>query len=337
MSAVRCNGMVAAAWLGCALIGGSVGTPAHAQGPSFACGKVRPGSIEEMICRDSRLSALDRKLADVFAAASKKAVDEHPPVLKAEQRGWIKGRDECWKSADKRGCVESAYVRRIAELQATYRLVPGKGPVTYVCDGQPANEVTATFFPTDPPTLYAERGDSVSLMFLQPSGSGARYQGRNESLWEHQGEALITWGYGAPEMRCKLASAAPASKPGAPRTTLPDVPVAGTAIVAPAEYAQASAVAARGGTPLDIALAVAGAFEGSMQHVIQVNEGGEAPVASRVTVLRDGLLDDSIGGERWDVALARSNAGAWKISEVKRAWRCRRGANTHQFAAGRCP
>jgi hypothetical protein len=40
----------------------------------------------------------------------------------------------------------------------------------------------------------AERGDSVSLMYLQPSGSGAKYHGRNETFWERQGEALITWG-----------------------------------------------------------------------------------------------------------------------------------------------
>ncbi|WP_455234245.1 MliC family protein [Thiogranum longum] len=59
------------------------------------------------------------------------------------------------------------------------------------------------FFPTDPPTLYAERGDSVWLMFLQPSGSGTRYQGRNETFRELQGEARVTWGYGAPEMVCK--------------------------------------------------------------------------------------------------------------------------------------
>ena len=39
-------------------------------------------------------------------------------------------------------------------------------------------------------------------MYLQPSASGARYQGRNESLWEHQGEARITWGPRAPQMRC---------------------------------------------------------------------------------------------------------------------------------------
>jgi uncharacterized protein len=142
-------------------------------------------------------------LAEVYAAALKQASDEHPPVLKTEQRGWIKGRDECWKSNDQHTCVEAEYKRRSAELQAEYRLVPGTGPVTYACDGNPSNQVVATFFPTDPPTLIAEHGDSVSLMYLQPSGSGTRYQGGNETFWEHQGEARVTWGYDAAEMHCK--------------------------------------------------------------------------------------------------------------------------------------
>jgi hypothetical protein len=76
--------------------------------------------------------------------------------------------------------------------------------VFYACDGNPASEVVATYFKTDPPTLIAERGDSTSLMFVQPGGSGTRYQGRNESLLEHQGEATIVWGYGAPGMKCTI-------------------------------------------------------------------------------------------------------------------------------------
>jgi len=175
---------------------------ARAEGPSFDCGKVEAGSIEEMVCKDKGLAALDRKLADVYAAAAKKAVNEHPPILKAEQRGWIKGRNDCWKSADRRKCVADNYRLRITELQAKYRLVPSTGPFTWACDGDPKNEVVVTFFKTDPATLIAERGDQVSLMYLQPSASGARYQGPNEFFWEHQGEATITWGYGAPEMRC---------------------------------------------------------------------------------------------------------------------------------------
>jgi len=174
-----------------------------AESPAFDCSKTTAGSIEALICHNGNLSKLDRTLADVYSSALAKAKNEHPPVLKAEQRGWIKGRDECWKSNNKLHCVADAYRRRIAELQARYRLIPGRGPFAFACDGSRANEIVATFFSTDPPTLIAERGDNVSVMYLEPSGSGARYRGRNESFWEHQGEARVTWGYCAPEMRCR--------------------------------------------------------------------------------------------------------------------------------------
>lgn len=173
--------------------------------PSFDCREVRAGSIEELICQEDALAALDRKLQEVYASATRKADNEHPPVLKSEQRGWLKGRDDCWKSADRRQCVTESYRLRIAELQARYRLIPETATVSYVCNDEPANEVIATFFPTEPPSLIAERGDSVSMMTLQPSGSGSKYRGRNETLWEHQGEARITWGADAPEMRCQQA------------------------------------------------------------------------------------------------------------------------------------
>lgn len=176
------------------------------QGPAFSCKQVKEGSIEALVCADAELSKLDRKLSSVYASALKKAGNEKPPVLKASQRGWVKGRNDCWKASDKRACVKDSYVDRIVELQARYRLVKARGPVRYVCDGNPANEVITTYFDTEPKSAIAERGDSTSLMRVQPSGSGAKYQGPNESIWEHQGEATIVWGYGAAEMRCKVVN-----------------------------------------------------------------------------------------------------------------------------------
>jgi len=38
-------------------------------------------------------------------------------LLKAEQRGWIKGRDDCWKSDEMRGCVKREYRYRIDALR----------------------------------------------------------------------------------------------------------------------------------------------------------------------------------------------------------------------------
>ena len=187
--------------------GGSSGKSSTAvnvrPGPSYDCAKVKPGAIEAMICEDKSLSALDRNLSEVYASARIKADNEHPPRLKAEQRGWIKGRDDCWKSDDVDACLRMEYQRRIAELQARYRLVPETGPVYYECEDSPASEFAVIFFKTDPPTLIAERGDSVSLMYQQRSGSGVKYLGRNETLWEHQAETIITWGYGEPELHCK--------------------------------------------------------------------------------------------------------------------------------------
>jgi uncharacterized protein/heat shock protein HslJ len=173
-----------------------------ARGPAFDCAKA-DGSIERMICDDAELATLDRTMASVYAAALRKAANERPPVLEADQRGWIKGRNDCWKSDDRRQCVVELYRLRQIELQTRYRLVPVAGTATFLCDGDPRNEVVVNYFQTDPPSLIAERGDGVSLMLQQPAASGTRYQGRNESLWEHQGEATVVWGYGAPEMRCR--------------------------------------------------------------------------------------------------------------------------------------
>jgi hypothetical protein len=105
---------------------GNTDLEGKAAGPSFACDKVKAGSIEATVCDDEVLSALDRN-----------------------------------------------------------RLVSNSGPISFICDGNPAKEVVVTFFRTDSPTLIAEHGDSASLMYLQPSGSGSKYKGRNESFWEH--------------------------------------------------------------------------------------------------------------------------------------------------------
>lgn len=181
----------------------TLGTSVEATTPAFDCKKVS-GSVEQLICNDAELAALDRKMAEVFAAAKKKTINERPPMLKPEQRGWIKGRNDCWKSDDVRLCVSDEYKHRIAELQARYRLVPMRGPFFFACEGNAANEVVVTYFETSPSSLIAERGDQVSFMLVQQSGSGSRYQGRNEQFWEHQGEAKVVWGYGAPEMTCLL-------------------------------------------------------------------------------------------------------------------------------------
>lgn len=185
-------------WLPC--LGLAIGSAVQAQGPAYDCTAAR-GIVETLICHDPGLAALDRQMAEVYAAAERRASDEFPSVLKPGQRGWVRSRNECWKSESRRDCVGESYRLRIAELQARYRLIEPVATATYVCPDK--SEIGAAYFGTDPATLVAVRGDSVSLMYQQPSASGTRYAGPNETLWEHQGEALIQWGYGAPEQTCR--------------------------------------------------------------------------------------------------------------------------------------
>jgi uncharacterized protein len=43
-------------------------------------------------------------------------------MLKAHQRGWIKGRNECWKADDEKKCMADEYRLRIKELKEKYGL-----------------------------------------------------------------------------------------------------------------------------------------------------------------------------------------------------------------------
>jgi uncharacterized protein YecT (DUF1311 family) len=179
-------------------------TRGQAKGPAFDCAKAQ-GEVQQLVCKDEGLAALDRKLDEVYRAARAKATNEVPPVLVAEQRGWLKGRDDCWKARGGtptfltaswqvdgvHGCVEATYTVRISELQAKYRLLPPKGPVSFLCDDR--SEVVGTFFETDPPTARLERGDQTVTAWLVKAASGSRYEGPNVEFWTKGKEATATW------------------------------------------------------------------------------------------------------------------------------------------------
>jgi membrane-bound inhibitor of C-type lysozyme len=139
-----------------------------------------------------------------------------PQLLRTEQRGWVKGRDECWKAkgpdnpvylteswiaTDLRGCVEGHYRLRISEPQAKLQLVPAKEPVVYTCDNPAADRIVATFFETDLPAARVERGDRTVTAWLVRTASGAKYEGQNMSLRTKADEAMVTWM--GEEMTCR--------------------------------------------------------------------------------------------------------------------------------------
>lgn len=188
------------------LIACSVSIPALvlAQGPTFDCAKAK-GEVETLICSDASLAALDRKLNEVYKAATAKATGKLVTQLRTEQRGWIKGRNDCWKANGQqtwitatwtvdtvKECVEAQYRLRMSELQSVWRLVAPK-TVSYVCQNNPANEVVANFFETDPATIRLERGDRTVTMWLVGEASAGNYEGQNVSLVHKGNEVKVNW------------------------------------------------------------------------------------------------------------------------------------------------
>ena len=176
----------------------------HAQGPTFDCAKVQ-GEVEQLICRDTSLTMLDHTLKQAYKAAMAKAKGRLAAQLRAEQRGWIKGRNDCWKANGQqtwmtaswtvdtvKGCVDAQYRMRISDLQSVWRLL---APTTrnYACENNPANELVLNFFATDPATIRLERGDRTVTMWLVGAASEKYYEGQNINLRHMGGEVKVNW------------------------------------------------------------------------------------------------------------------------------------------------
>ena len=187
-------------------IAGAVALPVTvlAQGPTFDCAKAS-GEVETLICTDPSLAALDRTLGEVYKVASAKAKGKLATRLREDQRGWVKGRNDCWKAKGEqtwitatwtvdtvKGCVDGQYRLRTSELQAVWQLLPPK-TVFYACHNDPANEVVANFFATDPATIRLERGDRTVTMWLVGSASDGKYEGQNVSLVHQGNELKVSW------------------------------------------------------------------------------------------------------------------------------------------------
>ncbi len=183
----------------------ALGLPAAAlaEGPTFNCAKAQ-GEVEKLICSDAALAALDRQLDEVYKAASAKAKGKLATQPREEQRGWVKGRNDCWKAKTKtwltatwtvdsaKDCVDAQYRLRTSELQAVWRLLPPK-TVSFACQNNPANEVVANFFDTDPPTFRLERGDRTQTLWHVGAAGAGQYEGQNVGLVQQGSELKVSW------------------------------------------------------------------------------------------------------------------------------------------------
>lgn len=159
-----------------------------ASGPSFDCAKAS-GDVERMVCQDPALAALDRELDALYTRLQSKAGDRDAFV--ATQRGWVKGRDECWKDSDAPRCVREAYQTRLVELQLDSGEVVVPTPVAFRC-GDGTLPFTAVYYnDIEPRAAVLTWGDDQAIVFPDRSASGAKYGRQGVSFWEHQGEAQL--------------------------------------------------------------------------------------------------------------------------------------------------
>lgn len=178
--------------------------------PTFDCAKAE-SSAEKLVCKNAELGLLDQRLAKRFSAALAVAQSqdeegtEAENLLRATQRGWISGRDECWKEPDLEACVRQSYLRREAELVARYLLEEPVSVQTFVCEGGSADAFVAYQFDTEMTAIRFERGDTVAAGALLSSDMPQEFYLANAGNVSFAGDqAVFSDPYGA-EKSCQLA------------------------------------------------------------------------------------------------------------------------------------
>lgn len=154
--------------------------------PSFDCAKAE-SPAEQAVCAEERLAALDRELARLYELAlnGPNATAERSNDLKAFQRGWVKGRNACWKAGtEANACVAASYVLRIHELREGYADARGAddlgisiGPLAYACGGIEAG-LSVGFVNTADARYASLKWQQNAVVLTQAiAASGARYTG----------------------------------------------------------------------------------------------------------------------------------------------------------------
>ncbi|MBE1283699.1 MAG: DUF1311 domain-containing protein [Rhodobacteraceae bacterium] len=172
--------------------------PGVADQPSFDCAKAA-SDAEDAICASAALGALDRELTRIYglAANGPNMTGDRLSELKAFQRGWIKGRDECWKSSlGVEECVLQEYALRIGEIRTQYADARSEaglsdGPFPYVCDGLDI-PLSAVFISGEDPLLSLTWRDGFAVMRAQPAASGIKYSDGAFTFWAKGDEAVFT-------------------------------------------------------------------------------------------------------------------------------------------------
>ncbi|MDP7735318.1 MliC family protein [Mycobacterium paragordonae] len=159
---------------------------------TFDCAKPA-NKAQQMVCDEPQLTDLDRRVQAAYQQAlARPGADQ--ATLTTAQSAFATTRDGCADFVEVRTCVLEAYQTRLVELTIADPATVAPPVVTYNCPAD-AGTLTAQFYnQLDPKTAVLDWKGVRVILFLQPSGSGARYGRQGSEYWEHQGEVNLDLG-----------------------------------------------------------------------------------------------------------------------------------------------
>lgn len=159
---------------------------------TFDCAKPA-NKAQQLVCGEPQLTDLDRRLQAAYQQAlARPGADQ--ATLTTAQSAFATTRDGCADLVEVRTCVLEAYQTRLVELAIADPATVAPPVVTYNCPAD-AGTLTAQFYnQLDPKTAVLDWKGVRVILFLQPSGSGARYGRQGSEYWEHQGEVTLDLG-----------------------------------------------------------------------------------------------------------------------------------------------
>ncbi len=162
-------------------------TPAAAA--ALDCAKPA-NAAQQLVCGDPHLTDLDHRLQASYQQALARPGADHGALTTA-QNSWATVRDGCVQNPEMRTCLVEAYQTRLVQLAIADPDTVSPPVVTYQCPAD-AGPLTAQFYNQfDPPTAVLNWKGNQEILFLEPSGSGARYGRQGSEYWEHQGEVKL--------------------------------------------------------------------------------------------------------------------------------------------------
>lgn len=167
-------------------------TAAQPAAGTFDCTKPA-NKAQQLVCDEPQLTDLDHRVHTAYQQALGRPGADHPALTTA-QSAFATIRDGCADQAETRTCVVESYQTRLVELSIADPATVAPPVVTYDCPPE-AGTLTAQFYnQLDPKTAVLDWKGNRVILFIQPSGSGARYGRQGSEYWEHQGEVTLDLG-----------------------------------------------------------------------------------------------------------------------------------------------